>query len=161
MEKRIISFSIALALACLTVAAQPQRPQASAAETERQTEQRRAEELAEFVKANYTKYEYQIPMHDGIRLFTAVYEPKDFSEKWPVMLTRTPYSVGPYGSNNYKTNLGPSEKFARDKFIFVYQDVPGRYFRRARSLTSVHISLANEARRTSTDPATRTTPSSG
>jgi predicted acyl esterase len=31
----------------------------------------------EFVKANYTKYEYLIPMRDGVHLFTAVYVPKD------------------------------------------------------------------------------------
>src|SRR4051794_36586790 len=43
------------------------------------------------------------------------------------MMTRTPYNVGPYGVENYKSSLGPSEKFAREKFIFVYQDVRGRY----------------------------------
>jgi putative CocE/NonD family hydrolase len=80
----------------------------------------------EFVKANYTKYEYQISMRDGKKLFTSVYVPKDDSEKWPIMFDRTPYSVAPYGIDNYRTALGPSEKFARDKFIFVYQDVRGR-----------------------------------
>ncbi len=79
-----------------------------------------------FIKANYTKYEFQIPMRDGKRLFTAVYAPKDQSEKWPMMMNRTPYSVGPYGPNSYPANLGPNEKFAKDKFIFVYQDVRGR-----------------------------------
>src|SRR3984957_6632329 len=79
------------------------------------------------VKEHYTKYEYQIPMRDGVHLFTAVYVPKDFSEPWPIMLNRTPYSVGPYGVNNYKRNLGPSEKFARERFIFAYEDVRGRY----------------------------------
>ena len=43
------------------------------------------------------------------------------------MLDRTPYSVRPYGIDNYKTALGPSEKFAKENFIFVYQDVRGRY----------------------------------
>src|SRR5208283_463536 len=52
--------------------------------------------------------------------------PKDDSEKWPIMFDRTPYSVAPYGIDNYRNALGPSEKFARDKFIFVYQDVRGR-----------------------------------
>ena len=33
----------------------------------------------EYVKANYTKYEYRVPMRDGKRLFTAVYVPKDQS----------------------------------------------------------------------------------
>ncbi|MGA3203796.1 MAG: CocE/NonD family hydrolase [Bryobacteraceae bacterium] len=80
----------------------------------------------EFVKANYTKYEYQIAMRDGKKLFTSVYLPKDGSEKWPIMFLRTPYSVSPYGVDNYPGGLGPSEKFARDKFIFAYQDVRGR-----------------------------------
>ena len=43
------------------------------------------------------------------------------------MLMRTPYSVGPYGEDLYRASLGPSEFFAREKFIFVYQDVRGRY----------------------------------
>ena len=80
----------------------------------------------EFIKANYTKYEVQIAMRDGKKLFTSIYTPKDDSEKWPIMFDRTPYSVAPYGIDNFRTNLGPSEKFAKEKFIFVYQDVRGR-----------------------------------
>ena len=37
----------------------------------------------EYVKAHYTKYEYRIPMRDGVRLFTAVYVPKDDVEALP------------------------------------------------------------------------------
>ncbi len=81
----------------------------------------------EYVKAHYTKYEFQIPMRDGKHLFTSVYVPKDVSEKYPIMLDRTPYNVGPYGVDNFKPNLGPSEKFGRENFIFVYQDVRGRF----------------------------------
>lgn len=79
------------------------------------------------VAANYTKREVLIAMRDGARLFTAVYEPKDKSKKYPVMLNRTPYSVAPYGADKLKTALGPSPKFAEEGFIFVYQDVRGRY----------------------------------
>src|SRR5512142_1788616 len=63
----------------------------------------KAKELAEFIRANYTKYEYRISMRDGVRLFTAVYVPKDASatNTYPIMLNRTPYSVGPYGTDNY------------------------------------------------------------
>ena len=49
----------------------------------------------EAVKAAYTKYEYRIPMRDGKKLFTAVYVPKDLSRRYPILLTRTPYSVKP------------------------------------------------------------------
>jgi putative CocE/NonD family hydrolase len=77
------------------------------------------------VKANYTKYEYRIPMRDGKRLFTTVYAPKDQTERYPILLTRTPYSVRPYGVDQYRTELGPSRQFAKRRYIFVYQDVRG------------------------------------
>jgi putative CocE/NonD family hydrolase len=78
------------------------------------------------VKAHYTKYEYQLAMRDGVKLFTSVYVPKDTSKKYPIMLNRTPYSVFPYGAGTYKTSLGPSSLFMKEGFIFVYQDVRGR-----------------------------------
>src|SRR5215211_4409634 len=82
---------------------------------------------ADAVKAAYTKYEYRVPMRDGKRLFTAVYVPKDDSKKYPILMSRTPYSVRPYGASNYRDNLGPSPLFARAGYIFVYQDVRGRW----------------------------------
>lgn len=89
-------------------------------------EQRAAEELRLWIKANYTKDEFLVPMRDGVRLFTSVYTPKSTSEQYPLLLTRTPYTVAPYGIDNYRATLGPSEKFAREGFIFVYQDVRGK-----------------------------------
>lgn len=82
---------------------------------------------AQRIKERYTKYEYRIPMRDGARLFTVVYAPKDTSQTYPFLLTRTPYSVGPYGIDNYRSTLGPSEHFEKEGFIFVYQDARGRY----------------------------------
>jgi putative CocE/NonD family hydrolase len=87
----------------------------------------RAESLADFIKAHYTKYEFNIPMRDGVKLFTQVFVPKDASKPYPFLLNRTPYAVGPYGVDNYPATLGPSEKFAREGYIFVRQDVRGRY----------------------------------
>ena len=78
------------------------------------------------IKAKYTKYEYRIPMRDGKRLFTAVYVPKDDSHKYPIMLKRTPYSVAPYGADEYRDRLGPSKLFDKSGYIFVLQDVRGR-----------------------------------
>src|ERR1700733_7975422 len=49
------------------------------------------------VREHYTKYEYRIPMRDGVHLFTAVYVPKDSSQAYPFLINRTPYSVAPYG----------------------------------------------------------------
>jgi hypothetical protein len=82
---------------------------------------------ADAVRARYTKYEYLIPMRDGVRLFTTIYTPKDTSQPYPFLLTRTPYSVAPYGIDNYRESLSPSEHFEREGFIFVYQDARGRY----------------------------------
>lgn len=77
------------------------------------------------IKANYTKLERMIPMRDGVKLFTSIYLPKDTSQKYPIMLDRTPYTVSPYGVDRYKASLGPDELFAREGYIFVYQDVRG------------------------------------
>ena len=81
----------------------------------------------DYVKAHYTKYEYRIPMRDGKKLFTSVYVPKDSSQPYPIIMDRTPYSVGPYGEDQYKKRLGPSDEFEKAGYIFVYQDVRGRY----------------------------------
>jgi uncharacterized protein len=82
----------------------------------------------DYVRAHYTKYEYRIPMRDGKRLFTAVYVPKDESGgPYPFLMDRTPYSVGPYGEDKYPARLGPSDEFEKSSYIFVYQDVRGRW----------------------------------
>ncbi len=79
------------------------------------------------VKAHYTKYEYRIAMRDGVHLFTAVYVPKDSSQSYPFLINRTPYSVRPYGVDQYPSHLGPSPDFDKAGYIFVFQDVRGRY----------------------------------
>src|SRR5579885_404164 len=81
----------------------------------------------EYIRSHYTKYDYRIPMRDGVKLFTSVYMPKDSSKTYPILMQRTPYSVAPYGVDNYPSRLGPSDLFRDEGFIFVYQDVRGRY----------------------------------
>ncbi|WP_128544463.1 CocE/NonD family hydrolase [Larkinella soli] len=83
----------------------------------------------DFVRQTYQKYEYKIPMRDGTKLHTAVYVPKDASESrtYPLLMQRTCYSVAPYGPDQYPAKVGPSETLMREKYIFVYQDVRGRY----------------------------------
>ncbi|MEK6337177.1 MAG: CocE/NonD family hydrolase [Acidobacteriota bacterium] len=84
-------------------------------------------ELADYIKDHYTKREVLIPMRDGVKLFTAIYEPKDTKHEYPIMFDRTCYSIAPYGADKFKSLLGPDELFAREGYIFVYQDVRGRY----------------------------------
>lgn len=81
----------------------------------------------EAVKARYTKREYQVPMRDGARLFTAVYSPKDTSQSYPLLMIRTQSGVRPYGTDQYPNDLGPSPLFGREGYHFVYQDVRGRF----------------------------------
>jgi hypothetical protein len=79
------------------------------------------------VRAHYAKTEYHVPMRDGVKLFTVVYAPKDASASYPFLVDRTPYSVAPYGPDAYRPAVGPSVEFERAGYIFVYQDVRGRY----------------------------------
>ncbi|MDY7539866.1 CocE/NonD family hydrolase [Undibacterium sp. 5I1] len=92
-------------------------------------EQTKAEQLkqrSDYIRKNYSKFEYRIPMRDGKHLFTAVYIPNDASSKrYPMLMQRTPYSVAPYGSENYKKALGSTAEYEKEGFIFVFQDVRG------------------------------------
>ena len=77
---------------------------------------------------NYTKMERYITMRDGIRLFTAIYTPKDITEKHPILMTRTPYSCGPYGETNWKDYWNSYEiAYFKEGYIMVTQDVRGRW----------------------------------
>jgi len=89
-------------------------------------------ELAEYIRDNYDKREVMIPMRDGVKLFTSIYTPEKKSQKYPILLNRTPYTVAPYGKDKdgkdqFKDRLGPNALFAREGYIFVYQDVRGRW----------------------------------
>ncbi len=86
-----------------------------------------ADPNAAWLAEHYTKYEHRIPMRDGVRLFTRVYVPKDDSETYPILLTRTPYTVKPYGVDNYNDPDGTFAALAKDRFIMVSQDVRGRF----------------------------------
>ncbi|MBS1513338.1 MAG: CocE/NonD family hydrolase [Bacteroidetes bacterium] len=79
------------------------------------------------VKDNYTKMDTTITMRDGVKLYTVIYIPKDNTERYPFLIERTPYSAGPYGTNNFARRIGPNEALMNEKYIFVYQDVRGRY----------------------------------
>ncbi|TRX25059.1 CocE/NonD family hydrolase [Flavobacterium franklandianum] len=83
----------------------------------------------EDTKTTYDKKEVYISMRDGTKLFTAIYTPKDISKdkKYPILMERTCYSIAPYGEEKFQKHLGPNDFLQKDKYIFVYQDVRGRY----------------------------------
>ncbi len=80
-----------------------------------------------YIQAHYVKHDYQIPMRDGVLLFTSIYVPQHAPTPEPILFIRTPYSIRPYGEDQYPKTLGPSEQFAREGYIFAYQDVRGRF----------------------------------
>ncbi len=86
------------------------------------------EQIESIIRARFTKTEHRIPMRDGATLFTAVYQPRDTSEAWPILLIRSPYTSGPYGEDRYPdSRWGPSPIFLHENYIFVKQDVRGRF----------------------------------
>ncbi len=90
-----------------------------------------------FAKCRYTKYEYMIPMRDGVKLYTAVYVPKKAAEA-PVVLLRTPYGCKPYGEQITDLfNRDYWKEYASRGYIIVFQDVRGRYQSEG---TFVHLS---------------------
>lgn len=92
-------------------------------------------EVARAIYEYYVKYEHQIPMRDGVHLHTVVYVPKERSHSYPIMMARTTYGTDPYGVDNYPDGknhrnirrFAPSALFIREGYIFVHQDVRGRY----------------------------------
>jgi putative CocE/NonD family hydrolase len=82
-----------------------------------------------YVYENYEKYAYQIPMRDGKTLHTQIYSPKDKTRSYPILLVRTPYRVLFHqgGVDGYFGLLGPGSEFIEEGYIFVVQDVRGRF----------------------------------
>ena len=80
-----------------------------------------------WLEANYDKSEHMVAMRDGVELFTIVHSPRFTAEPVPVMLFRTPYSIAPYEAGLYRNPLGPSAEFDRAGYVFVFQDVRGKF----------------------------------
>lgn len=79
------------------------------------------------VSAHYNKQEVDIIMRDGIKLHTTIYSPKDTSQEYPILMSRTPYSSRPYGKDQIRSKIGPNEFLMEQGNIIVYQDVRGRW----------------------------------
>ncbi|MBL8793623.1 MAG: CocE/NonD family hydrolase, partial [Planctomycetia bacterium] len=102
----------------------------------------------DYLQAHYVKREHQIPMRDGKKLFTAVYVPKDQAQKYPLLLWRTQSGLRPYGEDQFPRDLGPSPLFAKAGYIFVLQDVRGRWMSEG---DFVNVRPHNPAKKTAAD----------
>ena len=109
----------------------------------------------DFVKQHFTKIDTLITMRDGIKLYTVIYVPKDQTEKYPFLMERTPYSAGPYGDTSYPTRIGPDTNLLKEKYIFVIQDVRGRYMSEGTNL-EVTPYIANKKSKKDVDESSDT-----
>ena len=76
---------------------------------------------------NFDKTDVMIPMRDGIRLHTEIYAPKSSGERFPFLITRTPYGPG-LDPQGFRVALsGIYAELAQEGYIFVFQDIRGRY----------------------------------
>ncbi len=72
----------------------------------------------------FARTEARIPMRDGIRLNTAIYVPRDAKAPLPLILLRTPYGIGGRAASNFQGYL---KELAEEGYIFVFQDIRGRF----------------------------------
>src|SRR6266852_8973119 len=78
------------------------------------------------VLPSFRRIEVQIPMRDGVKLYTDIYIPKKSREKLPFLFNRTPYGATNDKGRNGALN-GSYREFVADGYIFVFQDIRGRY----------------------------------
>jgi putative CocE/NonD family hydrolase len=72
----------------------------------------------------YSRQEVMIPTRDGVKLHTIIYIPKNQAGPLPFLMERTPYGVNDYPSPERN---GYIKDMADEGYIFVYQDIRGRY----------------------------------
>jgi putative CocE/NonD family hydrolase len=116
-----------------------------------------AQQDSAFIRENYVKSQVQIAMRDGVKLFANIYTPKDASptNKYPMVMQRTCYDVAPYGKDDYPKMLYYSRYMMREKFIFVDQDVRGRWMSEG-VWTNVTPQIDNKTKNTDVDESSDT-----
>jgi uncharacterized protein len=83
--------------------------------------------LAAQTVPEFDKTDVMIPMRDGIKLHTEIYAPKNSTERLPLLITRTPYGPGADPQGFRLALNGVYAELAQEGFIFVFQDIRGRY----------------------------------
>ena len=72
----------------------------------------------------FTKVDTMIPMRDGVRLHTSIFVPKADHGPLPFMLQRTPYGID---ETPRRALAGYMKALADEGYIFVFQDIRGRF----------------------------------
>ena len=76
--------------------------------------------------ALFDKTEVMIPMRDGAKLHTEIDVPKNLTEKLPILFERTPYGIAA-PDKGVSNMIGRYADMVPDGYIFVFQDIRGRY----------------------------------
>jgi putative CocE/NonD family hydrolase len=74
----------------------------------------------------FDKTEIMIPARDGVKLHTEIYTPKDAAEALPIVIERTPYGLAD-DAKGYSRKLGRYAEMIPEGYIFVFQDIRGRF----------------------------------
>lgn len=77
--------------------------------------------------ADYVSEDVMIAMRDGVRLHAQIWRPRNITEPLPIMMTRSPYGFTAERISNGLSKSGGYGELAADKFIFVFQDIRGRF----------------------------------
>src|ERR1022692_2300354 len=102
-SRRANARALSLALALVVYSAVPARAEIP-------------EKPAQYVRQNYSKKNYRIPMRDGVHLYTIVYSPKDTSAAYRMLMRRTPYGIHPYDDDKFRAGLGPNAHFLMEQY---------------------------------------------
>lgn len=105
----------------------------------------------------YKKTSMMIPMRDGIRLYTVIIAPVDPVKPAPILLQRTPYGADPGLTDDtvVKVNyFGATYNMAREGYIFVYQDIRGKY--KSEGYMQIHQPLTHTTQPGTVDESTDT-----
>jgi putative CocE/NonD family hydrolase len=74
----------------------------------------------------FDKTDAMIPARDGAKLHTEIYAPKHSTEPLPIVIERTPYGLHD-DDKGYSRILTRYAEMIPDDYIFVFQDIRGRY----------------------------------
>jgi len=85
---------------------------------------RRTGDPVHHVFHDYQGSEVMIPMRDGIKLHTIILKPSDITTPLPFLIQRTPYGVDGTSRMSF---FGGRAELARDGYIYVAQDIRGRF----------------------------------
>ncbi|PWT98459.1 MAG: X-Pro dipeptidyl-peptidase [Bacteroidetes bacterium] len=101
----------------------------------------------------YKKTTAMIPMRDGVKLFTVIFTPIGADKPVPILIQRTPYGADRPEDFDWMNNAYVA-KMAREGYIFVLQDIRGKY--KSEGSMQIHQPLIHATQKGAVDESTDT-----